>query len=371
MKLFLNFYNSHIETIRVLFIWGIRLQKFKIVGFYIPIILISFLFCTTIDAKSINISFGSCLKQKKDMGILKSIHQFSPDFFIFLGDNIYKDTYDIQDKRREYENLGANQDFISLRKKSKIFATWDDHDYGVNDSGEEYPLKRESQEEFLKFFYPDQFVERNKQEGIYSSEIIQFNRLMVHVILLDTRYFRSPLRKKFHFFGTYVPVFEPDATILGNEQWTWLERELKKKSDIKIIGTSIQFLNEDHGFEKWGNFPLEKEKLLKLLEGSLAEHIFFLSGDRHISETFSSAQKNYKYIYDITSSPLNNELPVRMIFPENPNRIGEILYDSSFGNIEITESKDFYILSFQYIKKNLEKISIPIPPISIPKSGRE
>lgn len=137
--------------------------------------IISFLLCSTIQAKSLNISFGSCLKQKKDLSILKTIDEFSPDYFIFLGDNIYKDTYDILEKRLEYEKLGKNLDFISLKTKSKIFATWDDHDYGVNDSGMEYPLKKESQEEFLKFFYPGQVSGRNKQEGVYSSEIIQFN----------------------------------------------------------------------------------------------------------------------------------------------------------------------------------------------------
>ena len=133
----------------------------------------------------LNLSFGSCLTQKKDMDILKSIHSVSPKYFIFMGDNIYKDTVNIDEKILEYSRLGENIDFQLLRKNTKIFATWDDHDYGVNDAGEEYPIKKESQRQFTNFFYPKEISERMQREGVYSSEKIKFHDLNIHIILFQ------------------------------------------------------------------------------------------------------------------------------------------------------------------------------------------
>ena len=323
-------------------------------------ILSCFLFTSGIFSQTkISISFGSCLSTKNDLGILKSISTYSPDYFIFLGDNIYKDSIIIEDKILEYNKLGENVDYQTIRKKSQIFATWDDHDFGINDSGEEYPTKKESQREFLKFFYPKEVEEKMKKDGIYSSEWITFNKLKIHIILLDTRYFRTKLKKKFIFFGGYVPNFDDTATILGTTQWQWLESELSKESDIKIIVSSIQFYNEDHPFEKWGNFPLERKKLLSLLDNTPSKQILFLSGDRHVSESFVFQSPSSRQMYEITSSPLNKVLPIKFHVPSRIDRLGDVLMDSSFGNITVSEEKNLYTLQFQYILKNLDKIIIP------------
>lgn len=308
----------------------------------------------------LNLSFGSCLSQKKDMTILKSIQTFSPQYFIFMGDNIYKDTYKIEEKISEYSGLAENKDFQILRKNTKILATWDDHDYGVNDAGEEYPIKKESQREFTNFFYPNELNGRMKREGVYSSEILAYHDLNIHIILLDTRYFRSKLNKKYIFFGGYVPNFDENATILGTKQWEWLESELGVEADLKIIVSSIQFYNEDHPFEKWGNFPLEKKKFLNLLDKSKFKNLILLSGDRHISESFGFQTPNGGQVFEITSSPLNKELPMKLFFQARPDRLGDVLMDPSFGNIEVRKEKGTYSFQFSYIMKNLEKKILPI-----------
>jgi alkaline phosphatase D len=310
--------------------------------------------------ENLNLSFGSCLTQKKDMGILKSIHTFSPQYFIFMGDNIYKDTYNIEEKISEYNGLGENPDFQILRKKTKILATWDDHDYGVNDAGEEYPVKKESQREFTNFFYPKDIEARMKKEGVYSSEIIYFKKLKLHIILLDTRFFRTELKRQNLLSGGYVPNYEEKATLLGSKQWDWLESELGVEADLKIIVTSIQFYNEDHPFEKWGNFPLEKKKFFNMVERGKFKHLILLSGDRHLSESFGFQTPNGKQVYEITSSPLNKELPIKLFFSKREDRLGDVLMDSSFGNMEAREENGIYTFQFSYILKNLEKINLPI-----------
>src|ERR671935_24702 len=59
----------------------------------------------------------------------------------------------------------------------------------------------------------------------------------LQVILLDTRYFRSPVKRSGR---TVVPNTDPGATILGPAQWEWLERQLREPADLRLIGSSIQ-----------------------------------------------------------------------------------------------------------------------------------
>ena len=83
----------------------------------------------------------------------------------------------------------------------------------------------------------------------------------------------------------YQPNTAEDATVLGAAQWKWLQNELNSSdADFNLIVSSIQFLSGEHGFETWGNFPKEVEKLEKMIVGSKAKGVMILSGDRHISE---------------------------------------------------------------------------------------
>jgi alkaline phosphatase D len=94
-----------------------------------------------------------------------------PELFLFLGDNIYADTEDMEVMRAKYAQLAAQPGFQKLRETCPILATWDDHDYGENDAGAEYPKKRESQQVFLDFFGVPRDSPRRAREGVYHSEV--------------------------------------------------------------------------------------------------------------------------------------------------------------------------------------------------------
>ena len=74
-------------------------------------------------------------------------------------------------------------------------AVWDDHDYGENDAGLEYPQKAESQQIFLDFLNEPGDSVRRKSPGIYDSIILGPDGKRVQFILLDTRYFRTSLKR--------------------------------------------------------------------------------------------------------------------------------------------------------------------------------
>ena len=219
------------------------------------------------------------------------------------------------------------------------------HDYGANDAGAEYPKKRESQQLFLDFFGVPKDDPRRKQEGVYSSYLYGPKGKRVQLILLDGRYFRSAL-KGFKpgegFRGIYVPNTDPGATVLGETQWRWLEAQLKVPADLRIIGSGVQVVPDEHGSEMWGNFPNERKKLFCLVRETKANGVVILSGDRHLAEISrlpADHRDGIGYpLYDICSSSLNlpsgnfTKSGVRFANEINSYRIGLTYFDINFGN---------------------------------------
>lgn len=85
------------------------------------------------------IALGSCAKQNLPQPIWEPILASKPNLFVFLGDNIYGDSKDMDVIRRKYAQLAAKPGYQKLRASVPILATWDDHDYGADDAGNEYP----------------------------------------------------------------------------------------------------------------------------------------------------------------------------------------------------------------------------------------
>ena len=103
--------------------------------------------------------------------------------------------------------------------------------------------------------------------------------------------------------------------------------------------TSIQFLPQDHRWECWENFPLERERLLKLLGEAKTGPVVFLSGDRHmgeISELATSDPSSPGFpVYDLTSSGLTNAGGGKGMEP-NRHRVGATtVRERNFGMVRI------------------------------------
>src|SRR5438045_9002786 len=92
------------------------------------------------DAPIQRIAFGSCASQDYPQVVWDAINDVKPDLFIFLGDNVYADGTDMDYIKACYEKLAAKPGFARLRaSKTRIRATWDDHDMGETAGGADYP----------------------------------------------------------------------------------------------------------------------------------------------------------------------------------------------------------------------------------------
>ena len=284
------------------------------------------------------IAFGSCAGENLPQPIWEHVIGAKPDLFLFIGDNIYGDTEDMDVLRAKYGKLGAQPGFARLRQSVPILATWDDHDFGVNDGGVEYPMKRESQQVFLDFFGVPRESPRRTREGVYHAEVFGPAGKRLQVILLDTRYHRSALvRRPPGETGSrpYKATEDLNSTVLGAAQWSWLEEQLRVPADVRIIASSIQVVPEDHGWEKWMNFPHERERLFRLIRDTRATGVLFVSGDRHLAE-LSMMDGGVGYpLYDVTASALNRSSKGWRPYEANRHRVGTMNWGDNFGLIEI------------------------------------
>jgi alkaline phosphatase D len=283
------------------------------------------------------IAFGSSMDQSKPQSIWQQILNEKPDLMIMMGDNIDASTVETKNMIEQYKKLAKVSDYKKARETIPFMATWNDHDFGVNDGGSDNVTKEDSRKAFW-FHWP--YVKDSTlldQPGIFHSKVMGGTRegrgrrahvtTSVHVIMLDTRWNRSPLKladvktvpdapqtpdtppqpqqppppiKK-----TYALNDDAKATILGPEQWDWLEDQLREPADVKILVSSIQVIANDQDSEKWGNYPKERQKLLDLIVKTHPKNLIILSGDRRMASIAKLDLKGWGPLYDVTSSGLN------------------------------------------------------------------
>ena len=297
---------------------------------------------TAINSEHYVMGFGSCLTEKREQPIWSAIKEENLQEFIFMGDNVYGDneeTGELDDMKVAYAL--QREKLPDWLKEIKVNAIWDDHDYGKNDGGEEYLFKEQAQELFLDFWQAPLDDPRRNREGIYFSEVREIFNLKVNLIGLDTRYHRSALGQK---DKPYSPVDDESKTMLGKVQWNWLEEELSQNNDLNIIVSSIQVIPTNHGFEKWGNFPHERSRLLKIIEDSKVPTII-VSGDRHKAGIYKKGD-----VIELTSSSMNKPLPnyISKIWDllnkeTDAHLIGDMYYPENYGILSINKNGEILI----------------------------
>lgn len=272
------------------------------------------------------IAFGSCADQDQPQPIWASIEKSEPQLMIMLGDNVYASSPNQKPISEQYNKMKIIPEYRSIREKVPFMAVWDDHDFGQNDGGETNPEREEARQQFLKNWPYVKFIAPEKDGAIYHSKMFGEKRTSLQVIMLDTRSNRSDLKRNEQTEEErqvqpkpFLPHDTDDKHILSEAQWQWLENEFKKPAAFRIVGTSIQLLANDHHFEKWGNFPNERERMFKLLKKYKIKNVLFISGDRHMAAIAKKDIAGLGTIYEATSSGINK-----------PARPGNNMSDQSY-----------------------------------------
>lgn len=267
------------------------------------------------------IVLGSCLNEEfsRQQTALERMTARRADLAILMGDIVYgsstpEDPW-LSDLRSAYWQQARRREFTGLVSTTPTLAMWDDHDFGINDGGGPSFQFRDMALEMFRTFWrvAPGHPQWHQSGGVYGSYTMGPAGQRLQVILLDTRYNRSPLKPSDQRGAPgrerYIPDTTPGLTILGDAQWTWLEQQLRQPADLRLIVSSIQVVAEGHGWERWGNIPAERQRLYDLIRTTGAKGVVVLSGDRHhsaINRLPADAPGGVGYpLYDFTSSAIN------------------------------------------------------------------
>lgn len=267
------------------------------------------------------IAFGSCNRSDLPQPLWTPILASAPDLWIWAGDNVYGDTEDMSVLADKYRAQLENPGYRELLASVPVIGTWDDHDFGANDAGAEYPMKAESQQLLLDFLAVPPDDPRRDRAGVYSSYVLGEPPRQVKIYLLDVRYHREPPG--------------PNADILGEGQWRWLASELAASTaQLNLIVSGTQILPADHQWERWSAYPRARQRLLDLAVSSRLPGIVFLSGDRHFAELTRSQPDDFYPLFEVTSSGLTHFWE-QLEFETNHARRGRLYKGLNFGLVEV------------------------------------
>ncbi|MHA7899249.1 MAG: alkaline phosphatase D family protein [Henriciella sp.] len=300
------------------------------------------------DAVITKVLLGSCLDEEKGpSAAMMSLASEGADLFLMVGDNVYGDrdgrAYtnnqpDLDEVKESFADLAAREDFQKVRASVPMMVAWDDHDFGANDAGKEFPF-RGLAERIHEVFWGLEDQDVGQWPGTYYARSFGPEGQRTQVIMLDTRFFRSGLTPTDEWGAQGKERYLPAPTgsmqdMLGAAQWTWLENQLQQPADIRLIASSIQVMPTTHGWEAWSTMPDERARLFNLIKKTDANGVVFLSGDRHTAFIYEEDGVLPYAANELTSSSLN--VSFRDESDEVDSRqIGAGFAPENYGTVEI------------------------------------
>jgi alkaline phosphatase D len=273
--------------------------------------------------------------------------RYQPDVLLLMGDNVYGDCQntscvELREAYRVFESLpsvrGAAPQLATL-------ATLDDHDYGQDDCHGDNPYKEIARGLFQQVFH--HLGELPVNGGVYRAWSVGPSGQRLQVILLDTRYGRSPFDlhadNESGMSGLHQPTDREEQHMLSDYQWDWLGAQLEEPADLRLIVSSIQVLNEVTRYECWRHLPRERERLFQLLEG-FGSDLILLSGDRHMGGFYQTNGTN-STLTEVTASAWTHSFSLAaegdaactaLLCDEiDPSRLDDLVHENNWGTLEI------------------------------------
>lgn len=263
------------------------------------------------------ICFGSCSSQHipDNHDIFNVIAAQNPDLYIAGGDNIYGDFFAILPgtldyMQRAYASMWNNKAVRNLYDNVETIATWDDHDFGMNDGVIDNSAKYYAKDLLFKYFkVPADDPRRFNPSGeIYRNYEYGDAEHRVQCIMLDLRWSHTPYKVSgpVGALSGYDTIMDPNARMMSDEQWAWLEEQFRKPAKFRIIMSSLQFSASYNGGEAWSVLPLEKQRMVDLIKSTRANGIVFLSGDVHFADLNVLRDADCYPLFDFSASGLTH-----------------------------------------------------------------
>lgn len=304
------------------------------------------------NSNNITLAFGSSSSfwNNEPGTIFLKIADLTPDVWMWVGDAVYVDMQHFPSGfcrdheeciKRAFSIASGISTYAGLKNTTQVIGTWNDRDYGKTDGGKNYKHKTMMQKYWLDFIDEPLESPRRTRNGIYESYYLDDIK-KVKIILLDVRFSRDE-RKPFSF--------NENNDILGEEQWSWLETELKEnQAEFVVIGSGSQILPDDRFSDNWSS--KSRDRLVSLIRKYKVGGVVLLSGDILYAEMLKYPCKErlgYE-LHEFTSSGLTHSVLKRsmiankflkVMYPQTWNTENDMYFEKNFGviNFESGENK--------------------------------
>ena len=237
------------------------------------------------------------------------------DAVIHLGDYIYeyglgkygdttlgrfnlpaKEIITLEDYRTRYSLYRLDDDLRQAHGAHPFINIWDDHEV-ANDSyqtgaqnhqEDEGPYENRKQAAVQAYYEWLPIRENSKHYRKFN-----FGSL-AELIMLDER---LEGRSKPVESLTDPALQDPERSMLGEEQLSWLQKQLSSsQSQWKVIGNQVIFSYLNWGYEpsftinldSWDGYPIEQKRIADYIKSEGLKDIVFITGDTHSSWAFES-----------------------------------------------------------------------------------
>jgi alkaline phosphatase D len=269
-----------------------------------------------------------------DYGILDVLHRARPDVMLWMGDNTYLREADFDSRTGIFHRYTHSRSLPALQPllaSTSHYATWDDHDFGPNDSDRSYGGRFLTREAF-ELFWANAPTGADGGGGVTST----FSWSDVDVFLLDDRWYRDAQDR-----------VTGARSFLGRPQIEWVLNALKaSRATFKLVVVGGQTINNSATFENYATYGEERHWFLDQLTAERIPGVVFLSGDKHWTE-LSRMPRNGAYpLYDLTVSPLTAGLSSGWKSEKNDFRVdGTMVNDRNFGLLDVTGPRTNRVLT--------------------------
>ncbi len=293
------------------------------------------------DAPDFTMALGSCAYVNEppydrpgtpyggEYQIFTSIHKMQPNVMLWTGDNAYLREVDWFTRTgilARYTHTRSLPEMQPLLASATNFATWDDHDFGGDNSDGSF-LQKETTLEAFKLFWGNLTYGINGKPGVTTA--FQYND--IDFFLMDNRYYRDPDNR-----------VTGERSLLGKEQLEWLiDGLVNSKAPFKMIVMGNQILNDSKTINEsyYKLYTEERNFLLKRIEEENIKNVIFITGDRHFTELAQYKNVKGNMIYDLTVSPLTSSA-LKQVEVDNTFRVaGTVVQARNFGFLEFKGTK--------------------------------
>jgi alkaline phosphatase D len=269
-----------------------------------------------------------------------------PDFMLWLGDNTYLREPDWNTWTgivHRYGHTRALPELQPLLGSVHHYATWDDHDYGPDNSDRSFWNKAQTLKAF-KLFWPNPNYVLGDHAGVTGT----FAWHDVQFFLLDDRWYKTPNHNTTALAGETADLSGP-RPLLGDAQLQWLVDALSySKAPFKFVVIGSQVLNPVEQEDSYAFYPQERDKLLAAIAAAKIPGVIFLDGDRHFTSLTKLERPGTYPLYDITISPLT----AGTYSPKENNTLlvpGTLVTDRNFALMEVSGPRTDRVLTIRVL----------------------